>query len=220
VARRAPITREEFERGAGGNIAREAWYKPELRPIVVRGIPCLGKDYRRRPLWYRETVGRFSISRESAVYTALKGLHGIPGFLGTIDGHALLLERIDGADARDPPAGGFPPRFFDRLEEIVAGLHSRGVVHGDLRQRRNILVGPGGEPYLIDFTSSFRLPPDTFLFRMAAHADLSGVAKLRARHAPETLTETDRRRLALHRFRPGRRRRLAIRARRRSESEP
>lgn len=209
--RRAPISREDFERGAGPNLAKEGAFKPALRPIDVRGFPALAKDYSRCPLLVRETWGRFHIAREAAVYRAIRGLPGIPRFLGTIDAYALLVERIEGRDASRPPDGGFPAGFFDRLAEVVAGLHARGVVHGDLRQRRNVLVAADGRPFVVDFASGIRLPRGSALLRILADRDRSGVAKLRARHAPETLTAEERRLLDLDRFRILRRRRLARR---------
>lgn len=209
--RRAPISRSDFERGAGTNLAKAGAFKPELRPIDVRGVPALAKDYSRCPLAVRETWGRFHIAREASVYRAIRGLPGVPRFFGRIDAYALLVERIEGRDASRPPPGGFPTGFFDRLAEVVAGLHSRGVVHGDLRQRRNVLVAADGRPFVVDFASGLRLPRGSTLLRILANRDRSGIAKLRARHAPETLSAEERRLLDLDRFRVLRRRRLARR---------
>ena len=64
MPRRAPITREEYEARAGKNIALDRWTKPEVRPVTIRGVPVLVKDFARRPPLWRATVGRVVIARE------------------------------------------------------------------------------------------------------------------------------------------------------------
>ena len=51
-------------------------------------------------------------------------------------------------------SGGVPPDFADRLEQLFAAMESRGVFHGD-PHFSNILCGPDGQPYLIDFSWSY-----------------------------------------------------------------
>jgi tRNA A-37 threonylcarbamoyl transferase component Bud32 len=210
--RRAPINREEFESGAGANLSPERWYKPEVRPVTVRGVPCLVKDFRRRPLPWRLTVGRFVIEREATIYRALRGVPGVPRFFGQFDADSFLVARIDGRDLSTFRKKEISPDFIDRLGALVSSLHARGVVHWDLRQRKNILVDRGGAPWLIDFASSVRFPRGSCLLRWAGTSDRSGVAKLREKYAPETLTDEDRALLALDRLRPFRRARKTRRA--------
>lgn len=74
-----------------------------------------------------------------------------------------VLTAIDTAQAGLPPADAMPPlltprgtyvdavaRIAARLAGALAALHARGVTHGDLKPS-NIVLGPGGQPYLIDF---------------------------------------------------------------------
>lgn len=215
TVRRAPIRRADLDRIAGPPISRDAPRKPELRPLRHEDRTWLVKDYGRRSPLVRALLGRFAIRREALAYEALAGLPGVPLFLGRIDAHALVVERIEGADARTVPEGGYPAEFFDRLYEVVAGIHGRGIVHGDLRQRRNVIVGPAGRPYVVDFASAIRLPRGSALLRLLARLDLSGVAKLKARYAPELVDDRDRRLLAGHAWRPFRNARLRRRAARR-----
>jgi len=42
-------------------------------------------------------------------------------------------------------------RFNAELFGIIATIHERGVAHGDLKRKDNILVTPDWYPYLIDF---------------------------------------------------------------------
>ena len=206
--RLAAITREEYESRAGPNIARNGWDKPEVRPVEIGGISALVKDYRRRSLLYRETWGRFMIDRETLIYGEIDGLAGIPRYLGRVDGLAFAMERIDGCESGEVPHGSLSAGFFERLKEIVLCMHARGIFHGDLRQRKNILVGPGEQPFLIDFASGLRLPRDSAPGRFFAQTDLSGVAKLKRKLAPKLLTEEDIRLLKLDRFRPLKMRRI------------
>jgi hypothetical protein len=215
IRRRAPISRRELSERAEGNLVRDAWYKPEIRPLELNGRRCLVKDYGRRHVLFRNTVGRLVISREVEIYGALDGLAGIPRFHGRIDAFAFVVQRIDGRPVAEFPQRTLPPGFLDRLGELVDAMHRRGVVHWDLRQRQNVLVGAQGEPWIIDFASGVRLPPGTWLHRLASVPDLSGVAKLRAKHAPWSLTEEDRRLIGLERFRPLRSRRTRRRIERR-----
>ena len=41
--------------------------------------------------------------------------------------------------------------FYARLLETLWQMHDAGVAHGDLKRKRNILVGPTEQPYVIDF---------------------------------------------------------------------
>jgi hypothetical protein len=202
MRRRFPLSRAEYEATAGANLARPAWYKPALRPLVFRGIPVLVKDFRPCPLPWRLTWGRLMVARECAIYAALAGLPGIPRFLGRLDADAIAVERVEGRDLSHYRKGTLPAGFVDRLETVVRGLHERGVVHLDLRQRRNILVAAGEAPVLIDFASALRLPKGSALLRVLAVTDRSGVAKLRRKHAPDTLSDDDRRLLRLQSLRP------------------
>ena len=213
----APLTREQLEATAGENLSPDRWYKPEVRPVTIRGVLCLVKDFRRRPLLWRLTAGRFVIAREASIYRALRGLPGIPRFLGQCDEDCLIVERIEGADISSFRKREIAAAFLDRLEALVTSIHDRGVVHWDLRQRKNVLVGRDGAPWLIDFASGVRFPRGSALLRWARVSDLSGVAKLREKFAPETLTDRDRELLSLDRLRPFRRARKAKRRRRKAE---
>ncbi len=205
---RAPITREEYESRAGLNIAKDGWSKPEVRPIEIGGVFALVKDYRRRPFLFRESWGRFMIARETVIYGEICGIPGIPRYLGRLDGLAFVMERIDGVESGKIPRKSLSPVFFKRLKETVLAMHERGIFHGDLRQRRNILVSPGEQPFLLDFASGLRVPRDTALGRLLARTDLSGVAKLKRKLAPDQLTEEDIRLLKLDRLRPWKTRRV------------
>lgn len=48
--------------------------------------------------------------------------------------------------------------FFPALERLLAELHGQGLAYVDLHKMENVLVGPDGLPWLIDFQVSFALP--------------------------------------------------------------
>jgi RIO-like serine/threonine protein kinase len=217
--RRSPFSRREFEADAGSSLAKSAWYKPRILPFTFRGFPLVAKDYSRCPFLWRLLFGRAMVARESTIYSVLDGLPGVPRYFGRIDADAFAVERVEGADFSGYRKGTLPPELIDRLYGVVHDMHGRGVVHWDLRQRKNVIAGPGNRPFIIDFETAFRFPPGGDLMRLARLPDLSGVAKLKVKHHPDRLTEEDRRWLDVQRFRPLRSLRVAKRqARRRNRT--
>ena len=119
-----------------------------------------------------------------------------------MDEDSLVVRRIDARDLSTFSEKDLDVEFVDRVAALVDSLHARGVVHWDLRQRKNVLVDTNGTPWLIDFASGLKLPVGSAVLRWARIPDLSAVAKLRGKYAPESLTETDLRLLDLDRLRP------------------
>ncbi len=48
--------------------------------------------------------------------------------------------------------------FFPCLEQLLRAMHADGLTYVDLHKMENVLVGPDGLPWLIDFQVSFALP--------------------------------------------------------------
>lgn len=100
----------------------------------------------------RGTLSQAAIRREAQVYRRLQGISGIPGCFGCLDDRYLVLEHVPGDTLHaleDELANR--ARFFARLLETLLTMHDAGVAHGDLKRKKNILVGPGEQPFLIDF---------------------------------------------------------------------
>ncbi len=100
----------------------------------------------------RRILGRAAIRREEHVYGRLRGIPGIPECYGRIGGQYLVLAHIPGgtlhareSDLRDRE------KYFAGLLATLRKMHDAGVAHGDLKRKRNILVGPGEQPFVIDF---------------------------------------------------------------------
>jgi serine/threonine protein kinase len=85
-----------------------------------------------------------------------------------------------------------PPSFLPELEKVLREVHERGVVHLDLRHKGNILVTEKGEPFLIDFNSSFVFKEKgflrRFLFPLLRWVDYGGLLKLKKRISPSLMT--------------------------------
>lgn len=98
------------------------------------------------------TLSQAAIRREAEVYRRLQGIPGIPTCFGCLDDRYLVLEHVPGDTLQalqDQLANR--EKFFERLLETLRMMHDAGVAHGDLKRKQNILVGPGEQPYVIDF---------------------------------------------------------------------
>jgi RIO-like serine/threonine protein kinase len=190
-----PIRREDLARAAG-TLGKRRWYRPVVHLLdLPGGGRAVVKDFLPCPWPWRATYGRLLLRRETAAYRRLEGVPGIPRFLGPVDADAFALEWVPGKDLGKCPKGSLRAATFERLMATVGEMHRRGVVHLDLRQRRNVLVDDAGEPRVIDFSSALILRPGGWRMRRLAAVDVSGVLKYKRRFLPDSLTDDDRARL-------------------------
>jgi hypothetical protein len=168
-------------------------FHPDIWLTRFEGEPAIVKDYGRRPIWVRWTLGRWVTRREYCAYRLLQGIEGIPRLYGRIGPYGIALEYLGESRASACRPQQLPLGFFERLSTLVDAIHARGVAHGDLKRQTNILVTPHLEPYLIDFGASFvRGAPwnvvNRWIFHQLCRIDRNGIAKLKRRIAPEWLT--------------------------------
>jgi len=86
--------------------------------------------------------------------------------------------------------------FFPRLLALMQNLHARGVAYVDLEKPDNVILGEGGQPYLIDFQTAFFLPRKFLgetslaraLCRQLQRSDLYHLMKHWRRMRPDQLT--------------------------------
>ena len=171
-------------------LVRGRFGKPDLNRVETEGHTFMVKDVRRRNFFLRWTLGLWLIHKEWKIYSRLKGLKGIPQPVERIDRFAFAMEYIPGkAVGRDETLS---PSFFSELERILGKVHSRGVVHLDLRHKGNILLSEKGEPFLIDFNSSFSFKEGGYLHRLLypllRWVDYGGLLKLKERASPTLMT--------------------------------
>ena len=164
--------------------------KPDLSRVEQEGRVLLVKDVGEKPFIFRWTLGLWLIQKEWKIYSRLAGIRGIPQPIERIDRFAFAVEWVNGK----PIDRGeqLPASFFQNLEQILSDLHSRGVAHLDIRHKGNILISEQGEPYLIDFNSSFSFIERGWLrryfFPFLQWVDHGGFLKLKQRVSPDTMT--------------------------------
>jgi RIO-like serine/threonine protein kinase len=91
-----------------------------------------------------------TLLREYEAYQRMVGLEGVPRCYGLIDGRYLVLEYVHGCHYREAE---FEDReaWFASLLKIIRSFHNRGVAHGDLKSKSNLLVTRDQRPCVIDF---------------------------------------------------------------------
>jgi hypothetical protein len=164
--------------------------KPDLSQVEVEGRSLMVKDVWRKHFFLRWTLGLWLIHKEWGIYSRLTGIRGIPRPVERIDRFAFAMEFVPGKPIQREES--IPSSFFRELERVLREVHERGVVHMDLRHKGNILISEKGDPYLIDFNSSFAFKDKGFfrryLFPLLRRVDDGGLLKLKKRIAPALLT--------------------------------
>jgi len=175
---------EPLKRIAGRNVSKAdvAFYRVGELGVVV-------KDYSERPIWVRQTAGRFFTRREAAAYRAAQGVPGVPEFLGRLGPFTLATRWIEGAPLSDRVGERLEPRFFERAAAVLDALHARGIALGDLHHR-DVIVAPDGSPWLVDFAMAWIAGEGAgslrrALFRRCRDLDRIALARIRARFTGE-----------------------------------
>jgi len=126
-------------------------------------------------------VRQKTLLREYGAYCRLDGLGGVPQCYGLLDGRFLVIEFIRGTPFRQ---ADWTDRgnWFRVFLEILQSLHERGVSHGDLKSKSNILVTEDEKPCIIDFGTSFLHKPglhpvNNWLFEYGKRLDINAWVK-------------------------------------------
>jgi serine/threonine protein kinase len=171
-------------------VAKGTFGKPDLNQVDVEGRSLMVKDVRKKNFLLRWTLGLWLIHKEWRIYSRLAGMKGIPQPVERIDRFAFAMEFIPGRSVLRGEL--LPSSFFSDLERVLEEVHRKGVVHMDLRHKGNILVSEKGEPFLIDFNSSFAFREKGFLrrylFPLLRWVDYGGLLKLKKRISPSRMT--------------------------------
>ena len=99
-------------------------------------------------------VRQKTLLREFEAYRRMDGLRGVPECYGLLGGRYLVIEFIRGTPYRQAIWADRANWFRDFLE-ILQSIHERGVSHGDLKSKSNILVTGDEKPCVIDFGTAF-----------------------------------------------------------------
>lgn len=191
--------------------------------VADGGASWIEKDFSANPWIVRNTLGRFLIRRECRILRRLEPTGVVPAGAERLSAFSLREERCPGFSLRDTACGvyagnvfdpskadGVPPEmlrepvpraFFESLESAVKAAHRARFVHLDLHNARNVVVGPGWKPVLLDWQSAVPtawLP--RFLRRALERVDRAGVYKLWDRFRPGELSEKQMKFLRRSRF--------------------
>ena len=99
-----------------------------------------------------------TLIREYHAYQRLEGLQGVPRCFGMVDGRYLVLEFIHGKSYREATWTD-RERWFAEFLTVLRSFHQRGVSHGDLKSKSNIMVTDDQKPCVIDFGTAFIRKP-------------------------------------------------------------
>lgn len=183
-------------------VLRRAWRaRPEVRIIRVEGEDAVVKDYGRSGnLFKRGLLGAFLAGREAAALRRVEGIDNVPRLYSRPQPWAIVVEHLEARSVTSVDDAGavVDEQFCARLTAMIEELHARGLAHSDLEQLDNILVAEDGRPALVDFAAAIMSganPLAALALPYVRRNDLRAVAKLKARLAPDLLTDSDRREL-------------------------
>jgi len=166
----------------------------EVRRFRIDGLDLAIKQPKGRGLAWRLRAA--TLRHEYRAYQRLRGVRGLPACHGLFPGDRLVLEFIEGRSLR---AADLEPedRYFTALLDLIRAVHARGVAHGDLKRKANLLVAAGGDPVILDFGTATLLKPGRHpvnhgLFKLIRQTDLNAWVKLKY-GGYEGLSETDQR---------------------------
>lgn len=182
-----PVPRREELAGAE-LLNRGNRRNPDVLLVRRDGDAWVVKDFAPRGPWVRRWLAPRIHAREVRALRALAGHPSVPAFRGWVDRLAFAVAYRPGPRMSRKLRGRVPADFVRRLEEAVAEMHRRGVVHLDLRHRSNVMVDEAGRPVLIDFGSAVTFRPGglgaRLLLPWLARLDRAAVRKWRDRLDP------------------------------------
>lgn len=140
-------------------------------------------------------IARMLLNHEASVLKALHGLEGIPRLLEHRPGRHFTVEYREGKHVSECPRERLTLQVYERMVDLVRRMHARRVVHLDLRQRRNVLIGSDGAPIIVDFQSSIRFPENGIfnpLFEICRWVDRSALIRWKNRYFRSLMTAADK----------------------------
>ncbi|NLN76112.1 MAG: hypothetical protein GX139_07350 [Armatimonadetes bacterium] len=189
-------SRTDIERLTKKYLRRAGGTRPDLRVVDMPDGKIVVKDYKHSDKLFRLLIGPILIHREAGALKILKGVSGVPQFIGKIDRYAFAMQYVPGTSLADdldhPPA----QEFYDELRRVVDDIHSRGVAHCDLFSTGNIMYGDDDQPYVVDFAASVFRGKGINPFTRKLHssfvsADRIAVLKAKKRLSPHLLTDKE-----------------------------
>ena len=137
-----------------------------------------------------------TLEREYAAYQRLDGVEGVPACYGLLAKCYLVMEFIEGTAYRHATWQD-RDQWFAELLTIIQAFHARGVSHGDLKSKTNMIVGKDQKPYVIDFGTTFLFqegfhPINNHLFEYSKRLDINAWVKHKYHGRYKNASEEDR----------------------------
>jgi predicted Ser/Thr protein kinase len=137
-----------------------------------------------------------TLEREYAAYQRLDGVVGVPACYGLLAQRYLLTEFIDGTAYRQA-SWVDRDEWFAELLAIIRAFHARGVSHGDLKSKSNMIVGKDQKAYVIDFGTTFLHkdgfhPVNNHFFEYGKRLDINAWVKHKYHGRYKNASEEDR----------------------------
>ena len=137
-----------------------------------------------------------TLLREYEAYRRMEGVAGVPRCHGLVAGRYLVLEFIRGTPFRQA-AWTDRERWFAEFLDVLQAIHARGVSHGDLKSKGNIMVTEDEKPCVIDFGTAFVSKPgfhpvNNWLFEHGRRMDLNAWVKHKYHGRYADVSEEDR----------------------------
>ena len=156
-------------------------YQGELLVVERGGRHFLVKAVKGRGFW--RWLNARMLGKEFRIYQRLQGLEGVPVCFGLIEKRFLLLELVNATSLKETPISS-DDAYFDRLFDLIGAMHDRGVAHGDLKKKNNVLITGDGKPVLVDFGMSVGRGPwyrvfNNLLFDLARQIDINAFLKVK-----------------------------------------
>lgn len=137
-----------------------------------------------------------TLEREYEAYQRMHGVIGVPACYGFLAQRYLVMEFIEGTAYRDATWED-RDAWFTGLLKILQTFHARGVSHGDLKSKSNLIVGADQKPYVIDFGTTFLYregfhPINNRLFEYGKRLDINAWVKHKYHGRYKDASEEDR----------------------------
>ena len=182
--------------------------RPPLSPITrivqLGDKKAIWKDYSERSFRVKDTWGKILINHECYIIKKLSSIEGIPRLIKQIDDYGFLMEYLEGEPLSHFKQETLPVEVFGKLDKLVDKIHSAGIVHLDLGQKRNILIDKNHNPHFIDFANALHFRKCAFgfnqLFNLLCLIDKNALLKFKHRFFPSILTDKEKKALKIFLF--------------------
>ena len=145
------------------------------------------------PGWARP-IAQFLARREIRGLQAVQGIEGVPVL---IDANRAGILRVWSAGTPLNLAKPATAEWYRDARRLLREMRRRGVTHNDIAKPQNWLMTPEGRAAVIDFQLASVHRRRGLVFRLMAREDLRHLVKQKGRYAPELLTPSERKILAL-----------------------